>query len=125
MISPTGYPTSNLDPNMTRAIEELAHVINDVDQRMQLVKLGLVQSFPHLAASFGVNRPNFLTPTSLGQMPGSPIVLAPFFPGNPGWGTPTGPNPYLTPFTHGGLLGVPGVTTPYSGIAASYGQFRL
>lgn len=45
------FPSQNLsamplDPNTQRAIEELALVINDVEQRLQLIRMGLAQAVP-------------------------------------------------------------------------------
>lgn len=38
-----------IDPNTSRLIEETAAVVNDVDQRLTALKVGLSQALPHLA----------------------------------------------------------------------------
>lgn len=121
MITQNGFTTTNLDPNMSRAIEELAHVINEVEQRVQLVKLGLVQGFPHLAAPLLAR--SALTP-GLGTLPNLPLGLSPYVGlGQPSW-TPT---PGIAPagYALGSIFGAPGVTTPFSNLTAPYSPFRF
>lgn len=121
MITQNGFTTTNLDPNMSRAIEELAHVINEVEQRVQLVKLGLVQGFPHLAAPLLAR--SAITP-GLGTLPNVPLVLSPYM-GQPGW-NPSQGIPPTAGYALGSFFGAPGVTTPFNPLAtASYSPFRF
>lgn len=74
MLNPsTGYGT---DPNANRVIEELASVLIDVEQRLQTVKFGLAQAFPHLAPAIQQRR---MTPygAELGALAGFPLAGAP------------------------------------------------
>lgn len=118
MITQNGFTTTNLDPNMSRAIEELAHVISEVEQRVQLVKLGLVQGFPHLAAPLLAR--SALTP-GLGTLPNLPLGLSPYV----GSWTPTPSIPAPVGYALGNIFGAPGVTTPFSNLPASYSPFRF
>jgi hypothetical protein len=63
------FPSQNLsgmplDPNTQRAIEELALVINDVEQRLQLIRMGIAQAVPAWP-SFGAGHPTFPQTPSL------------------------------------------------------------
>lgn len=107
MFQTTGFGTQpQYDPNVSRAIEEIARVINEVEQRVQLVKLGLIQNFPHLALPLGMQR------GPLGAF-GSPFLGS-----APSWsGVP------VSPFSTN-LYGSPGVMTPLNNLAASLAPFR-
>lgn len=53
MLPSTNLGTMPLDPNTQRAIEELALVINDVEQRLQLIRMSIAQAAPNSWPSFG------------------------------------------------------------------------
>ncbi len=88
MITPNiqTYASASADPNTQRVITELASVLNDVELRLHLVRVGLSQAFPQLAQSpvsnpmAGVNQQQLLasfmnpatTPaTGIGAIPGT------------------------------------------------------
>lgn len=69
-------PSPTIDPNALRAIEQFSTVLNEVEQRLQLVRATLTQTFPQQVSA-----------SSLG---GAPVV----------GGTPGvfGPPPFMGPF---------------------------
>lgn len=79
MISQTSFGSPQVDPNSLRAIEQISHVINDIEQRLQIVRVALAQSVPSLP--FGPTSPlvglNAQSPWALvqntGSFPGTPI----------------------------------------------------
>lgn len=79
MISQTSFGSPQVDPNSLRAIEQISHVINDIEQRLQIVRVALAQSVPSLP--FGPTSPlvglNAQNPWALvqntGSFPGTPI----------------------------------------------------
>ncbi len=55
MISPMNQTVTTADPNTQRVIQELASVINDVELRLHLVRVGLAQAFPQLSPTLGLS----------------------------------------------------------------------
>lgn len=81
MISPTSFGSPQVDPNSLRAIEQISHVINDIEQRLQIVRVALAQSVPSMPfgtnplASLGTTTPwGHLSPTLSGS-PVNPLAL--------------------------------------------------
>lgn len=139
MFSQTNGNPTTIDPNTARAIQEITRLVQDVEQRVQYVKLGLLQSFPQLATSglsLGVPAnlgiPNGLQAglTGLAGLTGqTPVLLQPISAPLP-WGMtggyptgyPTQPLAYVLPST-----GAPSsvVTTPFGTFPASLPTFRF
>ena len=141
MFLQTSNGANTIDPNMARAIEELAHAVNEVEQRIQYVKLGLIQSFPHLALNAPRNPftvgvptglpanlvPTNLLPTNLlsaNLSPASQLLLSALTSGSP-WGL----TPQATPFGYilpQGNVNGQVVTTPFGTYpSASPATFRF
>lgn len=137
MIPQPSLGSASFDPNTLRALEQLTNVITDVEQRLQVVRLTLAQSFPGVL-------PRGVTPSTpgLGISPVNPYFAGVPFASHMGVGAlpwanqvPTNPygafglgSPYLSPFTQGvgSPYGNPGVSAPWfpSGIQAPFAPFR-
>lgn len=66
MIPTSSLGSASVDPNALRAIEQISHVINDIEQRLQIVRVALAQSVP--ATGLGqVGATLGQTPTPFGQ----------------------------------------------------------
>ena len=68
MLAPPNLGTP-LDPNTQRALEELAFVINDVEQRLQLIRMGLAQNAPAWPGSFAQGIPQIPQASFQGPFP--------------------------------------------------------
>ncbi len=67
MYSGVSYGT---DPNVSRILEETIGIVTEVDQRLQSLKTGIVQAFPHLAPILQVREMSLRqNPFVLGSMP--------------------------------------------------------
>jgi hypothetical protein len=141
------------DPNLNRMIEETVAILNDVDQRLAALKIGIAQAVPHLAPAILARETNPIVAQRLattlspyaqpfGQVPpfgqispfGSqlpPFVPQPFGQASPfanvptPFGSPFGV-PTLSPFATG--FGSPvGQIPPFSGVSpfGVPGSFRL
>jgi hypothetical protein len=113
MFPTQSYGTTSIDPNTRHAIEQIASVINDVEQRLQLAKLTLAQT---------VN--STLSPFNTMGVPGVPQLPTLGFP-NVGFpsGYPTAfASPWATPYGvpyYGAPLGFPTASNP--GVIAPFG----
>jgi hypothetical protein len=117
MYQQGNYP--GIDPNFNRVIEDTLNIVNDVDQRLQSLRVGLAQAVPHLAPAIlgrqgtpftgNIGTPGLMAPTAnpFGQVPtmgippqmgfaphlahGAPLGATPFGFGAPltGFGAPT------------------------------------
>lgn len=54
MIPTSSLGSTPVDPTTLRAIEQISHVINDIEQRLQIVRVALAQSVP----ASGFSQPN-------------------------------------------------------------------
>jgi len=81
------------DPNVNRIIEDTVQIVNDVDTRLQALKVGIAQAFPHLA------------PTIAAQDIQSRLLASRI--ANPGFGAPG-----VSPFVGSGLPTISPFGTP-------------
>jgi hypothetical protein len=102
------FSYGNVDPNTLRVLEETAAVLQDVDQRITQLKVGLSQAAPHLAPILLAKELGF-------QRPGIPPM------GFGAWGQqqPWGPQ-MGSPFGQFGQQGIPGVTNPFTGFGSPF-----
>lgn len=137
MIPTSSLGSAPIDPTAFRAIEQISHVINDIEQRLQIVRVALAQSVPTVpgapfgvSSPFGVNVPNpwsllqnpSLNPLAMQQLMAISQLTSPL-----GYGVPSG-LPVTTPFGLNTGFGTPGVSAPFGvhpGFLAPTTPFRF
>ncbi len=131
----------NIDPNVGRLLEETLAICNDVDQRIQALRVGIAHAYPPLApvalsGGLGV-RGNFGVNSSVNPFTGAPIgvslpigdrLMADRFVGHD---MQTLAALGLLPNVGGhiGSLGIQGINRPWTGVThpsagVGFGSFR-
>lgn len=85
------------DPQTVRALEQIVTTINEVEQRLQLVRMSLSQNFPQAANLLGTSAAGFPSPFSSSPSTGAGLFSSPSF-GQLTQISPTGQiHPFFTP----------------------------
>lgn len=80
MFTSPSHGTMPLDPTTQRAIEQLAFVLNDVEQRLQHIRMGIAHATPSWPNTFGQGPATFAptsTPFGVGVPTLGPILSNP------------------------------------------------
>ncbi|HVL88443.1 MAG TPA: hypothetical protein VM681_10650 [Candidatus Thermoplasmatota archaeon] len=102
------------DANVNRLIEDTVQIVNDVDTRLQALKIGIAQAFPHLAPHIAASEiQSRMLAARIATPFGAPGVFAPGTLGSPM--SAFSPLSGLSPFASAS----PFVANPYLGSIAS------